>query len=309
MLIGSKLPPDKTDRTYFSSGRGAFAYLIGEVVKPEKVYLPTYTCWSLVSTMAKRFPKIKLEFYPVRRDLTCEYPQSVNENEALVFMHYFGHENYFVINHRSGVLIEDISHSYMSQIKRSGDFVFGSYRKLMKVADGGFIEGFHNPIYEPSRKLDTWLRLQAEDWQDIREAENMLDREFEISDISSQSLAVILGAKEELIRDIRRINEQFLTDNLSVGYAHVLYGLNECPLLHNRIMASQEERDSLREYLMTRDIYTSIHWSTHELVARCDQDIRDTLWLEQHSIAFPVSQSYGLNAMEYICESVEAWRV
>src|SRR5271157_3060266 len=93
MLIGSKLPPDHVDRTFFSSGRAAFSYLVGQVVKPRKVYLPTFTCWSLVAAMERRFPEITLEFYPVARDLTCQYPKYVDKGDLLVFIHYFGYEN------------------------------------------------------------------------------------------------------------------------------------------------------------------------------------------------------------------------
>src|SRR5207245_821380 len=169
-----KLPPERIERTYFHTGRAAFSFLIGQVIRPKKVYLPTFTCWSLVSAMARRFPQVELEFYPVRRDLTCSYPDQVREGEALLFIHFFGHENVGALPPCEGTLIEDFSHSYMSQISPRGHYMFGSYRKIMKVADGGFLWGFFNPVYEPSRKLDSWLRFEAKDWRDVREAENML---------------------------------------------------------------------------------------------------------------------------------------
>ena len=58
MLIGSKLPPERTERTYFHTGRAAFSFLIEQVIRPKKVYLPTFTCWSLVSAMSRRFPQL-----------------------------------------------------------------------------------------------------------------------------------------------------------------------------------------------------------------------------------------------------------
>ena len=91
MIIASKLPPKKTNRTYFNSGRAAFAFLIDQLIKPRRVYLPAYTCWSLVSTMQRRFPEIDLQFYPVCKDLTCHYPDYVEPDAALVFLHFFGY--------------------------------------------------------------------------------------------------------------------------------------------------------------------------------------------------------------------------
>lgn len=308
MLIGSKLPPQKTDRTYFHSGRAAFAFLIERLVRPRKVHLPAYTCWSLVDAMVRRFPSIELEFYPVRRDLQCDYPAYLPKDEALVFIHYFGHANTSALPLGEGTLIEDLSHSYLSDIHPRGQFVFGSYRKIMKVADGGFLEGFHNPVYEPSRKLDSWLRLQAADWRDVREAENMLDRNWQITDISSQSLALLLTADPVRIRQQRQQNDRFLAANLCVGTPHLLFLEHECPMIHNRLMSTSEERDSLRRYLASRGVYTSIHWPMHEMVRQRGRDIGEALWLEQHLISFPISHDYGPEAMDHICRCAQEWQ-
>jgi len=306
MLIGSKLPPDHVDRTYFSSGRAAFAYLVG-MLKPRKVYLPAFTCWSLVSAMEQRFPKVALEFYPVARDLSCRYPSCVDKEELLVFIHFFGLENPGPAGEIAGVLLEDWSHSYLSQIAPSGHYVFGSYRKIMKVADGGFINHYFNPVYEPSRKLDTWLRLESRDWRDVREAENMIDRDWPVADISSQSLAILLGANEESIRRKRQRNEAFLRAEIKIGAPLSQYRAKECPLLHNRLFSSTEERDSLRAFLASKGVFTSIHWPTHPVVKRAQCPIDDVLWLEAHILSIPISHDYGLNDMEYIASCVAEW--
>jgi dTDP-4-amino-4,6-dideoxygalactose transaminase len=309
MLIGSKLPPERTERTYFHSGRAAFSFLIGQVIRPQKVFLPTFTCWSLVSAMSRRFPGIELEFYPVDRDLTCRYPDKIRQHEALLFIHYFGHENTAELPPCDGTIIEDFSHSYMSQIPARGHYVFGSYRKIMKVADGGFLFGFFNPIYEPSKKLDSWLRYEAKDWKDIREAENMLDRDWTISDIGSQSLAVLFSANESLVRQRRQKNERFLFDNLQVGTPQVEFRKTECPLIHNRFLNSKAQRDSLRAFLAAHGVFTSIHWPTHELVHNSNADISETLWIEDHVISFPISHEYGQNDMEYVATCVRNWKL
>lgn len=309
MLIGSKLPPFHTDTTYFSLGRAAFAYLIKHQIRPHKVYLPSFTCWSLLSTMQHRFPEIELEFYSVNKDLSCNYPSVINDNELLVFIHFFGHENVTPLPKcNGGILLEDLSHSYMSNIQIKGDYIFGSLRKILKIGDGGFIRGFFNPIYEPSRKLDTWLRYESKDWRDVREAENMIDREWHIADISSQSLAIFLTSNQDLIRHKRQKNEQILYEGLKVGYPLITFRRYECPLIHNRIMPSEQERDSLRSYLAKSGVYTSIHWPTHELVKHSKSDIADTLWLESHIISIPVSHDYSENDMEYIVKKVEEWQ-
>jgi dTDP-4-amino-4,6-dideoxygalactose transaminase len=309
MIIGSKLPPERVEMTFFNSGRAAFAFLLDRVVRPKKIYLPSYTCWSLVSAMGRRFPGIEVEYYPVGRDLTCKYPEFVGRDEALVFIHYFGHENSTPLPESGGTILEDVSHSHFSSIGRRGDFVFGSYRKVLRVGDGGFIEGYFNPVYEESRKLDTWLRYEAVDWRDVREAENMIDRDWQIADISGQSLAVVLKADREAILRRRRENERFLAENVSEGRPLLTFREGECPLVHNRLMPGQDERDSLRRYLAGKGIYTSIHWPTHRDVLESGTDIDDTLWLESHIISIPVSHDYGPEHMQYVAECIERWRM
>lgn len=306
MIIGSKLPPEHINKTFFNSGRAAFSFLINHI-KPMKVYLPAFTCWSLVSTMVDRFPHISVEYYNVGRDLKCFYPEFVDKNELLVFIHYFGKENTCALPKAAGTILEDISHSYASDINYRGDYVFGSYRKLLKVGDGGFINSFFNPIYEESKKLDTWLRYEAKDWKDIREAENMLDRSSKITDISGQSLAILLTANYDLIRYKRQLNENFLAENITAGKPLISYTDKECPLIHNRILNSEKERDSLRAFLADKGIFTSIHWPTHKSVKESGKDISDVLWLEKHIISFPVSHDYNLNDMEYIADRVNEW--
>jgi dTDP-4-amino-4,6-dideoxygalactose transaminase len=224
-----------------------------------------------------------------------------------VFIHYFGHENRAILPPSSGCILEDVSHSLASKIAVRGDYVFGSLRKMLAVGDGGFIQAYHNPVYEASSKLDTWLRYEAVDWRDMREAENMIDREWAMADISSQSLAVILTSNLALVRLKRQKNDRFLSENLRAGRRLIAYGDLEGPLLHSRMFESKEGRDSLRAFLAGKGVFASIHWPAHERVKQSCANIEDALWIEDHVLCFPVSQDYGANDMEYIATCVDEW--
>lgn len=306
-IIASKLPPKRTQRTYFHSGRAAFAFLIGQVVRPRRVYLPSYTCWSLVSTMERRFPELQLSFYSVRQDLSCEFPCEIFADETLVFMHYFGYQQMQRRPPGLGCVLEDVSHSFLADFPPQGDHVFGSLRKAARVGDGGFVAAPFNPQYEPSDKLDTWLRYEATDWRDMREAENMIDRDWQIADISSQSLAVILQLDREHARQTRLRNEKLLFTHLRAGTPLRRFQDHEAPLLHQRMFDSTQERDELRKFLASRNIFCSIHWPTHPRVLQADIDLEDTIRLERHSLAIPVSHEYDLPAMERIIDATESW--
>ena len=302
MLIASKLPPATSPKTYFNLGRSAFAYLLGEIVKPEKVYLPSFTCWSLVNTIERRYPEIELDFYNVDRYLNSTFPALINDGEVLVVVHFFGKENQTPLPpKKGGIIFEDVSHSFASKIKHFGDFIFGSLRKTFKIADGGIIlNKFLNPVYEKSNNLDSWLRLQALDWKDLREAENMLDRQWKIRDISSQSLEVVLKSNLNEIQKIRYKNWLFLDEHLKLGTSLINFNSNEAPLVQNIIVDDKTVRDKIRSHFSDNGIFTSIHWPAHPLIRSRSVEFKDAIWLEEHIISIPVSQDYNLNDMEYI---------
>jgi dTDP-4-amino-4,6-dideoxygalactose transaminase len=310
MIIASKLPPEICNKTYFNLGRSAFSYLIGEVIKPNKIYLPSFTCWSLVNAVQFRFPQIELEFYNISRDLSPHYPNKILIGEVLVFNHFFGQESKISLpSTQGGFILEDISHAYTSNITHVGDYTFGSLRKSFKVADGGVIlNKFFNPVYEKGSNFDSWLRMQAADWKDMREAENMLDRKWYIKDISSQSLEVVLKSNLEYIQKSRYRNYKYLREHLDIGYPLLEFKENEAPLVHNIILDNKKERDNLRKMLAEKGIFTSIHWPTHPLIKERADEFPDTIWLENHIISIPVGQDYNTNDMEYIVKITNSFK-
>ncbi|MEQ9411160.1 MAG: hypothetical protein RIK87_25835 [Fuerstiella sp.] len=317
--FASRLPPRHGAVTWFSSGRAAFAWLIENVVKPRTVYLPTYVCWSLMDVMRRRFPSTNLKFYSVRKDLRSEFPKAVGPDEAILYIHYFGHRHPAPTADAGGTLLEDCSHQPLPRPALSESmidgrtstslFTFGSLRKAYRVADGGFLLGQFCPVYEPDRHLDAWLRLQAADWRELREAENMTDRHWSVSDISGQSLAVVLQADVALAGQRRQANNEFLERHFPCGTALLSFRTDESPLLHSRVFESPQERDSLRQYLAGQGIFTSIHWPVHEHLRRQqdDTDIEDALWLESHTMTIPVAEDFGKQHMAAVCDAVRAW--
>ena len=308
--IASRLPPTRAGSTWFSSGRAAFAWIVGEHLVPHRIYLPTYVCWSLINVLLTRFPRIELRFYPVNRQLEPCYPTNAEPSDAVLFVHYFGHESATPIVPDDCTLLEDCSHVLNRFQPRSNGLAFGSLRKVYRTADGGFVRGRFNPVYEPDRKLDAWLRCGAADWKDLREAENMTDRHWKIADISSQSLAAVLSGSDAQIAARREENEAFLVDHLTVGEPMKRYATDECPLLHNRLLPTTADRDSLRRFLASRDIYCSVHWPAHPLLRKIQDrvDTTDAVWIQDHVLSIPVSQDYGERDMERICDACHDWR-
>jgi len=307
-LIASRLVPLRQPATYFSSGRAAYTWMIRDAIRPKRVWLPTFVCWSLIQAMQQRFPQTPLMFYSVDRKLQCQWPQNTEPGDALVYIHYFGH-----VCERPGVssecvLLEDVSHQLIPQSDADGSWRFGSLRKTFRIADGGVVHGPHSPVYEPDDGLSTWLRGCSRDWRDLREAENMMDRDWRVSDMSSQSLAQMLASDPVTMAEQRCANHRFLQAHLVVGEPLVSFRDDEVPLLHNILMPDIESRNSFRSFLASRGVFCSIHWPLHPVLRNsATVDSEDAAWLEDHVLSIPVADDFDLNDMTRIVEAAREW--
>jgi hypothetical protein len=307
-LIASRLVPLRRPATYFSSGRAAFTWMIRDAIRPKRVWLPTFVCWSLIQAMEQRFPQTPLMFYSVDRKLQCQWPKSIEPGDALVYIHYFGHVSEQPDVSSECVLLEDVSHQLMPRSSSDGSWRFGSLRKTFRIADGGVVHGLHSPVYEPDDGLSTWLRGCSRDWRDLREAENMMDRDWRVSDMSSQSLAQMLSSDPVKMAEQRCSNQRFLQAHLAVGEPLITFRDREVPLLHNILMPDTESRDSLRSFLASRGIFCSIHWPLHPVLRNsANVNSEDAAWLESHVLSIPVADDFDLNDMTRIVEAAREW--
>lgn len=308
-VIASRLIPLATENTYFSSGRAAFLFLLKEIVRPQRIWLPTFVAGSLVTTVLTRSPDVRLQFYSVNRKLFCEFPADIHPEDAVVLIHYFGQVNSCVSQDIVGMLIDDTSHLLIPPPELKGRYAFGSLRKTFRIADGGVVAGDHHPIYEPDCCQAVWLRRRALDWSDLREAENMMERDWAMSDMSSQSMNAMLAVDRSAAAAQRCRNESFLARNLNAGIPLLTFLDGEIPLLHHRLFSSQQERDSLKAFLAGCGIFCSVHWPVHPyLLQRQDEiDITDAVWLADHLLSIPISDDYDERQMQRICSAADAW--
>jgi dTDP-4-amino-4,6-dideoxygalactose transaminase len=113
------------------------------------VWLPDYFCNQSAQPLRKA--GAKLVFYPIREDLTPDWPKcrllAKNETPDLfVLVHYFGAENDGKTASQfcrdvDAILIEDAAHVLQpfGEIGQYGDFVFYSPHKIMAVPDGAIL--------------------------------------------------------------------------------------------------------------------------------------------------------------------------
>ena len=133
------------------SGRGAIYEALSDILKAKKIdtaWLPSYSCES----MAQPFYDlgISVEFYGVNYDFgkkeIVRGDFEMGENDVVLTMSYFGfydNGNEEIISkcRSNGVkVIEDCTHSLLSDGSFVADYRVCSLRKWFPVASGGFVQ-------------------------------------------------------------------------------------------------------------------------------------------------------------------------
>lgn len=154
---------------YYESAREGFLDLLQTLIKDDKllnkIYLPDYIGLSAREGSGIFDPIIKsgieFEFYSldshlnINVDLLRKAIDNNSDNFIFLIVNYFGFydNNYFdvleYVKSKNAIIIEDNAHGYFSYLRsnrKSADFTFFSYHKLLPFDNGGAIE-IINPEY------------------------------------------------------------------------------------------------------------------------------------------------------------------
>jgi hypothetical protein len=146
-----------------ANGRVCFKVLL-EQVKPSKVYVPYYSCDSLLLPLQEAH--IPYEFYTINKTFDPIVPLMLHDSELLVYINYFGIKTQTArkLSKLFGdQLVIDNSQAFFEE-SYGTSWAFNSTRKFFGVPDGGFLYSprYVEDKYTPNTQIITehlWLRL------------------------------------------------------------------------------------------------------------------------------------------------------
>lgn len=268
----------------FSNARSALSALLKES-DPPRLFLPAYICQSVVDACVEA--NCAIIYYGLNDSLEPDVPfleRIAKTGDAILAVNYFGRSAgdcfiTFANKHPEITFIEDCAQSFDTGQKPWGNWRLFSPRKLVGVADGGFIvhTGSGPAPYSilPDRAINPeadiiWKAalLRAEDpdgtsndlWHSInqqREKSIKVNRQ-RITDLSHETLTKLNASA---IASKRRSNYTTLHKQLS---SIALYKNNELkgvPFGYP-VRVEAERRDVLAAVLIAERIFHAIHWST-----------------------------------------------
>lgn len=284
----------KHNETIFLSGRTALDAIVRDAVVTygiTAVLLPSYCCHTMIEPFLSNGIRVRFYDVYVADDgiLTAEIP-SPGINEMLYIMKYFGDTGmrYEGEGNQASewvVSVEDLTHScFSAEYSSQADYWFASYRKWFAV-DGIALAGKRNgKLSEPGRGQNiaySFIRNQAfsmkQEFMDgkpvkkngfldmFKRAEKLLGEDY--SDFRSGYEAVydLFRFMDEIegIRLKRRANARTLIEKLSGTESIKVFtdfrDDRKCPLFVP-VLVEDGMRDSLRKFLISKDVYCPVHW-------------------------------------------------
>lgn len=290
-----KIPSEQ--RFGYANARSALAHLLLDL-KPKRIFLPSYICNAIVS--ACQFAGLEPIFFPQNTFLDPNVEWLRNElksGDGLLAVNYFGKPPYsefleFVENSPEIQFIEDCAQSLDMGQPSWGNYCLYSPRKIIGVADGGYIVSKRPNNFlksaEPSNNdgshlwrpllLRSEFPLQSELWFPIyKENETQAIVSSRQITLHSHQLLQQIDALE--VESIRKRNYAILQSELKNISFFQNEIINFVPLGFP-VRLTSGKRDRLRDYLIENGIFPAIHWidtpipsilSEELLTLPCDQ--------------------------------------
>lgn len=326
-------------RKTYLSGRTALTAIISDLQRRQirSVCIPDYCCESMIEPFMRQ--GMDLSFYPVSKNdegLTISVEEAF-DSDAILLVDYFGFMSSEIRAaiqkcHEAGkVIILDNTHAVLSDAKGlSVDYIFGSYRKWTGI-EAGFVEICHQgvlPTWQLNEQGSRYLMLRKEarkvkslfvedgySNEELRKeqlslfekAEELLDREY-ISDTDKENKARLGLMNARFIKDRRQKNAGIIYSyfpQLKICKPLFSEMSDEVVPLTVPIMAPENRRDSLRNYLRKRGVFCPVHWPVSNMHRVGNKAIQ----IYREELSLVCDQRYDGSDMTRMMEMVKQWEL
>ncbi len=312
---------------YFDSGRSALLQLLKQI-NVKKIALPEYICESVRNC----FNNMEIVYYTVDHNFNIIWDDLIdicnNSNIDTIYLHYFNgyiDESYdfFKLNKlkekKNLKIIEDTTHSFLSNKHTIGDYCICSLRKWFAIPDGGVlyskkkfkkellkVNNWYKIKYEAMIKKNNYLKgvyeKKSEFLNIFSKAEDMLDNQKESFRISEISLHILKKVDLKYIMK-KRLENYIILKQVFEDYGYnliALKGINQVPLFFTIYV---DQRDDMRSYLIKNNIYCPIHWPLYNELKKRENVVENNM----HELSIPIDQRYSKDEMNYIIKIVKKY--
>ena len=311
------------DIAYLSNGRTAIKFILSHIMKKKQInkcWLPSYLC----ETIIQPFKELNLdyEFYNVKENLQLDIDylsKRIKKNDLILTLYYFGFPpngeiiNYFIKLKDDNIILEDLTHSFLSRniyLNKLGNYSIISLRKWFGIPDGGIAisnEDLFDKDIIINKPFDEFINLRLK----YSILKNFYIKKIIDKNKSFRKLHIMSNLSQAILDTIdfntiiykRRKNYNYLLSCIhNLDKIKILYPIlsdDVCPLGFPVIV---EKRDSLRKLLTNSNIYCPIHWPLTEDIPK---NFSYSYYLSKNILTIPCDQRYSIDDMEIIVRKIK----
>lgn len=288
-----------------NSGRHALEYILLSIKqKPNKIWLPYYTCDSILHPI-KRL-NINFDFYHIDINLLPEQLPEKRNNELILINNYFGLLDKFtfkITQENSNNLIIDQTQAWFASEQKDVKS-FYSPRKFFGVPDGGIAFGVGKEMEESFDTDVSWTRfahllkrhelLASDGYDDFRRNSGIL-KDLGILKMSQLTKKLLSSIDMNFVKKRRIKNYTILHEKLKNSNQLKLPSIDSfsCPMIYPYCTDNLE----LRKKLIENKIYIATYWSN--IFEWCSPNSIE-YYFAKNLIPLPIDQRYGVKEMNYI---------
>lgn len=281
-----------------NTGRNSLEYVL-QARGYRHVYLPYYSCDVLLEPFKKL--GVDFSFYHVDDHLEINAPVSLDKDEAILYIDYYGLKQEYVSQLAKvygNRLVMDNTQAFFTR-PITGVDTFYSCRKFFGVADGAYL--YCSKRLDKDLEQDqSWIRMSylhkridvspEAAFNDFRRNDEQL-KDNPIRTMSTLTHRIMASINYQQVALRRRENYQILENALKDRNGISLH-LDEdaVPMVYPFFT----DDNSLRQRLIDNKIYVAQYWPN--VLDWCDESCNDYK-LTKHLLPLPVDQRYGEDEM------------
>lgn len=311
--------------SFYDSGRSALRALLGKI-NVNKVLLPDYICESVRNC----FPQSSITYYNINDSFLIDWDdllEKCKDDIDILYIHYFNgyigseydFEKLFTLKkEKNFLIIEDTTHSFLSNKCTIGDYCVCSLRKWFPISDGGVLYSQNCIPESTNMSSSSWYeekrramihkgcylkgdKIKKEEFLSaFSTTETLLDAQSESFALSTQTHYDLKKINIKKIAQSRKENFLILLKNLSELPVVAFGGVQQVPLFFT---ISINERDQLRKYLTENDIYCPVHWPLYSELEERDGSV----YKQKRELSIPIDQRYNEDDMFYIIKTIKKY--
>jgi hypothetical protein len=318
------------DAYYYGCGRYAINALIKHHLNKKlwrRLFVPEYFCYEVIDSI--RSTGIEVVFYPdfsFADDQTLVTKIKFREGDVLLRMNYFGLRNFRDNSDINAIVIEDHSHNLFSDwaLNSNADWCIASLRKTLPIPDGGIlwspkkdisliekplIDSDHSKLSEDRSRAMKMKGMYLDSIGNINKDDFLQIFCRTEKELASTSCPAISSVSEEILNRIPESILQKKSENYMILIRTLLQ--KKCLILQGEeksspfslviLFNSKSDRDSIREALTRKNIYSTILWEI-----RNDKAREEAKSFSQRMLSLPIDFRYSESDIRWMSQVVNA---